>query len=315
MTRRTLKEVRTALTRIFDAGANEYDKNLLINEVQERILLSGKYRGSICEVDLAVYDSHGTHGTPDHYSYITLPRQMMSAMGAVKSDETNWHGPMGIRNHWHEFNLRGVGRTDKVTGGLIDMGEGFVTFRDMPEPGTITVASDAEDDGDTLFISGEDADGLIVSENVTLNSGGETTDNTYVKLRQIVRVAGNGYITLSAGGTTFASLEPGEESPNYRRYKVNYRRSDDTDYAITVRGQRQPVKLISDNDIVYPANIGALKNALFAVMSEDEADPEAAVAYWNACYKILNDEIMQYHPNNIPVRFVQPHDRRVQPVY
>ena len=50
------------------------------------------------------------------------------------------------------------------------------------------------------------------------------------------------------------------------------------------------IHLTDDADLVVPANIGALKHALLAVVFEDEGDIVRSNAYWDECYRILNAE-------------------------
>ena len=45
--------------------------------------------------------------------------------------------------------------------------------------------------------------------------------------------------------------------------------------------------LTLDSELVFPANIGALKHALLAIVYENEGDIERSTAFWAECYDIL----------------------------
>ena len=45
--------------------------------------------------------------------------------------------------------------------------------------------------------------------------------------------------------------------------------------------------LTLDTELVIPANIGALKHALLAIVYENEGDIQRSAAFWNECYAIL----------------------------
>ena len=45
--------------------------------------------------------------------------------------------------------------------------------------------------------------------------------------------------------------------------------------------------LTADADLVFPANIGALKHALLAIVYENEGDIQRSTAFWDECYEIL----------------------------
>jgi hypothetical protein len=80
--------------------------------------------------------------------------------------------------------------------------------------------------------------------------------------------------------------EVSEES--VRQYKLTM---DSTDFD-TIEGllKKRFVYLENDTDLIYPANIGALKHALLAICFENESDIQRAQAYWEQAYSILNSE-------------------------
>ena len=50
--------------------------------------------------------------------------------------------------------------------------------------------------------------------------------------------------------------------------------------------------LIDDNDIEFLGNLAAIKHALLATISEDNADYERSGFYWKKCNDLLEKEIL-----------------------
>jgi len=71
-----------------------------------------------------------------------------------------------------------------------------------------------------------------------------------------------------------------------RQYKVTM----PVDAQTSVRGlvKRRFVYMLDGCSLVFPNNIGALKQALLAINFEDQSDPERSKLYWEECYRILN---------------------------
>jgi hypothetical protein len=51
--------------------------------------------------------------------------------------------------------------------------------------------------------------------------------------------------------------------------------------------------LVLEDEPVVPANIGALKMGILALVYEDANDPASADAYWGRCYSLLNQQLKE----------------------
>jgi len=283
--RATLQTVKESLTQVFPASASSAAKTALISEACERLLLSGKWSGTICEADIAVYD----HPDSDGYSYITLPRHMAVALGSVKADGDCAGFPMEIHPQWYRFYTHGIGDYDCTPDGLYDMGFGFPSFREWPAAGVVTVENEAADNGDTFTVYGWDADGKRVSEAITL-AGTATGAQSFTRIERVIRAAGSGYVSLYAGAVLVGLYEPTETHPDYRRYKVTKRATGDDDYAIRVRGKRAHVAPVSDSDPVYPPLVSAIRFGVMAIGYEVRGEVDAAAKHWAFAASILEQE-------------------------
>ena len=70
-----------------------------------------------------------------------------------------------------------------------------------------------------------------------------------------------------------------------RKYKILNDITADTEVEGLLKKRFKYLTL--DSELVFPANIGALKHALLAVVYENEGDIERSTAFWAECYDIL----------------------------
>tara|TARA_R100001509_G_scaffold67048_1_gene37269 strand:+ start:3193 stop:3864 length:672 start_codon:yes stop_codon:yes gene_type:complete len=70
-----------------------------------------------------------------------------------------------------------------------------------------------------------------------------------------------------------------------RKYKILNDITADTEVEGLLKKRFKYLTL--DSELVFPANIGALKHALLAIVYENEGDIERSTAFWAECYDIL----------------------------
>lgn len=258
-----------------------------LNEVCERYILSGKWKGAAVT---AVFDSSA--------GYITLPSDFYSVL-AMRYDR---YPGSPVYSQYHPYMEFGVGEVDdtlKWPGFLIDMGDGFSTQTDIVEPGILKVYSSASDDGLQFLISGVnattgrevfDASGVPIEE-VVLASPSATTTVPYSRITGIQKPVTNGYVTLSVVPTNgdaeyqIGVYKPSETNIVYRRYQTGV-----AEDAIKVLCQRRFMTMRSDYDWVIPGNLTALRYGLKAMKFEEAQDFDSAQKCFQLGLSYLNAE-------------------------
>lgn len=258
-----------------------------INQARERIIHSGKGKNMTFGVRFDA--SRG---------YITLPRDADALLG-LHVDKTIY----GIQSRWYEYLQGGAGQLPDPMpdiGSAVDMGDNFVTMEDIETAGTIRFkTTNAADQGQEVVIYGKDSDGNDIYDSegnlgetlsLAAPAGSVTTSGTFAQITSILKPTTVGnisvYVVNGVTETLLSTYQPGETSPQYRRYRIKV---SDT---ATVTGvcKLKYFPLVAETEPLIPGNIGALKMALMALTYEDANDPVAADGYWARCYNLLNQQ-------------------------
>lgn len=268
------------------ASATASDKaevDAILNQVQDRLVNSGKWRGLIVRAIFNIYNYQ-----------ITLPHTLEAVLGAfpVDDDDENYGHPMGIYSQWYEFTTNADGKTvDSGPAGMIDLGEGFCTFRDPPTtPFYVKAQSDLAETSKTILLRGLDEDGNLIftapsteGVSLTVDSTGNTTTQQFTFLSYWVKSAAtNGIVRLwavdvtTAVETLIAIIVPQKTVSGYRRYKLPWEIE-----RVEVIAKRAFVAAVVDNDPLMISNTGALKLGMMALQYEDKNDRDRAKQYWN----------------------------------
>lgn len=296
-----LKQARKALYKSIREARDPYDPAVLetINLILERIYTMGKWKRGYVEVSLTQYDGQ-----------VTLPRYCQSLLFYRQN-----RFPCMIKNQWFEWQQWGCGYRDESQQNLIesyDKGAGYCSFRDFSSPRQLRVkALEAEDAEISVTLQGIDSNDQriyttdpyarhpINGEGVTLTAGTGDTTFTFKEFKGFVKPVTRGYIEVwtinpdtNADETMIAVYDPGEENPDYRRYKVG--NVDQTHITLHGLCKLKYTPLQSETDIVIPDNVGALKQAITALQFEDASDTDGnSDKYWAKCFQILNSELAQ----------------------
>lgn len=286
----------------FDAEA-ELRNN--INRVLERLYGEGKWTGLIQQATITAYsDSIGN-------KFITLPRHLETCLRAGKAG----YKTAGVQSEWYQYLPQGRGirrTTDAYYGPLQDLGEGYVTFRDLSANSQLTLSSsETECLGSYIWIRGKDANGNKIYSTVDgdrvegvrldLGSGTQTTSQTFSSIDSVEKAPTTGIITLSAGATALAKYESGERAISYRRYLVD--KNWDSVQGIF---KRRHCWAISDNDPIYPDSLEAIKLGLMGLNAEEKADVERGQYYMDRAILLLNAELKEYNAGQEGVMQVAP---------
>jgi hypothetical protein len=265
-----------------------------INRVLERFHAEGKWEGLVVQATVAAYEDANEN------KFITLPRHLETCIRAGRAG----YQTRGVQSEWYQYlpNGRGIRKPDQAYHGDIqDMGEGFVTFRDILTPSQLTLSSSqTEAAGAYIVIRGKDANGdkiystvegaVIEGIRLDMASGTQTTSQTFSEIYAVEKEVTKGLITVSAGATTLAVYEQGERAINYRRYMVDKNWD-------SVQGvfKRRHVWAISENDQLFPDSLEALKLGLMALNAEEKADVERGQYYMDRALLLLNAELKEYN--------------------
>jgi hypothetical protein len=198
---------------------------------------------------------------------------------------------------------------------LQDIGEGYVTFRDIETASTLTLSSsETECAGSYIWIRGKDNNGDKIFSTVDgdrvegirldLGNGTQTTTGiTFKEIYSVEKTPTTGTITLSAttGSVTLAKYEAGERAISYRRYIV-----DKAWDAVQGIFKRRHCWAISDNDPLYPDSLEAIKLGLMAINAEEKADVERGQYYMDRAILLLNAELKEYNSGQEGVMQIAP---------
>jgi hypothetical protein len=287
----------------FDAQA-ELRNN--INRVLERFFAEGKYVGTIQQATITAYEDINDN------KFITLPRHLETCLRGGKAG----YKTSAVQSEWYQYlpQGRGIRKTDQsYYGPLQDIGEGFVTFRDIETASTLTLSSsETECAGSYIWIRGKDNNGDKIFSTVDgdrvegirldLGNGTQTTTGiTFKEIYSVEKTPTTGTITLAAGATTLAKYEAGERAISYRRYIV-----DKNWDAVQGIFKRRHCWAISDNDPLYPDSLEAIKLGLMAINAEEKADVERGQYYMDRAILLLNAELKEYNSGQEGVMQIAP---------
>jgi len=288
----------------FDSAA-ELRNN--INRVLERFFAEGKFVGTIQQATITAYEDANDN------KFITLPRHLETCLRGGKAG----YKTTAVQSEWYQYlpQGRGIRKADQAYyGPLQDIGEGFVTFRDIETDSTLTLSSsETECAGSYIWIRGKDNNGDKIFSTVDgervegirldLGSGTQATSQTFKEIYSVEKTPTTGTITLSAttGSVTLAKYEAGERAISYRRYIV-----DKAWDAVQGIFKRRHVWAISDNDPLYPDSLEAIKLGLMALNAEEKADVERGQYYMDRAILLLNAELKEYNAGQEGVMQVAP---------
>ena len=286
-TRLTVADCRTALYTEVDAtDINSVLFLPALNEVVERYINSGKWKGATPRVTLPV----------DGRNYISLPYWYQSVL-VMRYQKV----PRPIFTQFYEFSESGPGEipdADNWTGVMVDLGDGFPTQVDIVDAGplriTITTASDA---AKTIRLFGEDENGNDIYSsdgslgiNVTTAYPTVTTSQTFSKVTGVQAastIVAQWTLSVINDGTPvlLSTYWPGETRPHYRRYQTGI-----LNEAIQLICHRRFVPLRNETDWVIPGNQTALRYGLKALTYEKAGQIDMAQAAFTTGLNYLNQE-------------------------
>lgn len=253
-----------------------------LNEVQQRLVNSGKWKGSIMTLRYA--------SSPN---FITMPYNYAGAL-ALTYDRF----PYPIFTEFHQYVEEGPGKVDEALhwpGILLDLGDGYCTQENIPSASVIRVYSSAADDTKKVRIYGN-LNGVTVydsagneGEEVTLTHPFVATTNQFTELTGVTKTLTKHRLYLKTWDgtdeTLIATYQPNETRPSYRRYQTGKAEKE-----IRLICQRRFIPLVAETDWVPIGNLSAIRAGIQSRLFEDATDPDAADASFTRALNFLNDE-------------------------
>lgn len=277
----------------------------VINQVIERFLTEGKWRGTTCRARFTVYDGQ-----------ITLPEILGTVLGWANTglNGTCW-GRGAVYSQWYDFVTHSSIRCGV---GMVDIGENWPTFRDSPyETFKIKVVSNNSGETSHITLTGLDdygrkiyrANGLEGVKLQIRNTPHTTTQvfsflHGWIKsfrTRGIVRIYAVEVGTNEE--TLIGYINPGKLISGYRRYKLT---GSVNETVVECMCKRAYVEAVADNDLLIPSSLVALKFGMKAIQYEDKNDFENGVKAMARAVDHLDKERSEWDGDNqlLTVRFV-----------
>jgi len=290
----TLADARQRLYTYIEPFDDMYASSVAdtINDACQRIIESGKWSGTIGNVDFASTEE-----------YITLPRHYQSILAArIKNNPTR------IEGKYYEYQGTGPGKlsTDYGLGILVDYGFSPLE-KEITDAGTMRFILNAADVDATknIRVYGLDEDGKVVTDtsgvegvNVTMSAATINSSQTFSKITAIQKPITNypviAQVVVATVVTQVAEFEAGETRPSFHRYKVGTIDADESYPAVVeTLCKRRFIKAEAETDYIIPGNLHALRMALSALKMENENDLKQAMEFWSMTYSILNGELKE----------------------
>jgi hypothetical protein len=289
----TLAHVRERLWNYMDSSVSYVDANndqkskadFRINQVVERFLTEGKWKGTLRRVAVDIHDG-----------YITLPRELGTILGVEYVTESGCCCHSTIYSKFHEF-AQGVACCSCGTYPITETAQTFIT----PSAGFKFRVKSTVTSGTISFYGGWDTsdEEYFGAETLNITNGTVTGTREYNSMpptggiqKEVTTVPVELYSVDSSGTETLIAVyAPNEQVPSYKRYRIPEPNTQFS-YAL-VFGKLAYVEATQDSDIIIPSNYGALKIGLKALQSEDTEEDESAQKDWQRAYNILNNEVAE----------------------
>jgi hypothetical protein len=186
-----------------------------------------------------------------------------------------------------------------------------VTFRNSPYASYYLRfgLENIEDAGRTILVKGYDESGerIFTPSSSYAYEGMEVSVNyPYTQTTQVFtkdlyffdKPPTEGYVTLDAvdvdsgGITRIGYYWPSQSNVALHRYNIG-KISQTNVTVIEALCKLRYLPSLSDQDEVWPANLGALRNCLAALVYEKNSDPARYQDYFDRSIKLLNDELRE----------------------
>jgi hypothetical protein len=286
MIKRTFGDIKAEIASVAgSAGLAVDDPRLLslVNLAQERLCTAGEWPFQYCRIKFCAYG--GLVSLPTEYEAI--------------AHSTVDRAPVEVMAPWYEFLESGPGPQDQrrwVNVG-IDRGESPVYRQPGPAGAVLRVVSTSGDDEGAVKLFGYDADGVRLTETLTLPEA--TTSAKFSKITQVLKPVTVGDVVLS--GTDewgeqyqLAVYRSRDTHPSFRTYHFTAL-GDHQSAVIHAIVRRRVFPVLADTDELLITNLGALRLGVKAIALEDRGDLAGSATALQLAIQILHNEARLYH--------------------
>lgn len=252
-----------------------------LNRVCERLILHGKFIGSIVKLDILA-----------RYGQLTPPRWIR----AVEGVRVNNHVRQ-LANRWFEW-IPGRCSAEGYCLDLVrDLGDGHPTIADLPTGGSLV--SVVPSGTHIITVYGRDANGL---PHVAPISANQTIPNPFSAITRVHKEQTDVAITLKHVATDLtetllAPMELLEEETFYHRYAIDGKATE-AETLVTAICKLRHLEFTNDQDVLPFSNISALELGLDALQFEAENDHATADKYLFKAVDLLNRELADSNSDN-----------------
>jgi hypothetical protein len=312
MSRLTLGAARPTIARAMKVCSTDATIPTYVNEAQERLINKNKWQGTFQRYQFCIASD-----------CITLPRQIQTIEAFALCDT-----PGIVRNQWYEFTSNGNGlvRQHNLNGlQMLDRGDGFVTFDDVPKDGTnkLRVYADRPESATArLLVQGYDENAnwirttdngtVIDGEYITISTAPRSSVNYFSAITGIIKPVTQGTVRLfgynpvTVEQIALGYYENDEERPSYRRafvpgltdQPVCCNRQNDNNICqkrqVTVMAKLRHIPVVNDNDWLIVANVPALKTMILSILKEERDLIQEAQLYEQKAIQLLEEELSTY---------------------
>jgi hypothetical protein len=291
----TLAQAEAKLARFADGGS--CDVKAAINDAVEQLSNMDLWRTMKRVVRISVQDD-----------VLPMP-QCVKTILRITVDGS----PSHIFGTDYQFLQSGIGDMDWGTSnyglGLTDYGAGHSTQFDVhPDyPGRlVAVSSDNRDQGKLLTIRAILADGTETTLTTTvkrwLGSDGtfgfdprKVEGTSVYQVTSVVLPTGmNGYVSLYCCDDTYvrflAKYHPGIIVPEFRRYRVNWQRDDETPSTVLAEVRMQFLPLVASTDIIPLSSVYAVQYMMQAIKEYNAGNAQGGQNYEALASRRLSEE-------------------------
>ena len=277
------------------APAEELDRR--INRAVEKILLNGKFVGSMHELALNAF-----------YGQVTPPHWYRTIEGVRVAGQV-----YDIVNHWWQY-LQNKSSTQGFSmATLRDIEDGWANMYALPTTNGNIVVSYNGDEEIQVTIYGLDSEGFPI--NMQFADAGSQI-NTFSQINRINKEKSDVPVKVNfvetspvldsvfgTGITPLAWMDPDETESYYRRYIIDTLTTQPSTQ-IEALCKLRHIPLVEDDDVLPVHNIAGLELAMKSLQYYAEDDQVRATGYMNDAIDLFNKELGDNNASTVPtIRF------------
>ena len=290
----TVSQLEDVLGKYAESGALSFRE--MMSQLLPRLYRMGMWPDLAYEVSLS-----------GQYGYVSLPLETAGVLACTVNDR-----PRPTRSLWHDVRISGRNASLSAYYGIVDDGyypvildmkdvQGLDTEGDVVGTTELrAVYPDTGNDGILVADVGGTVDILTLDEDGYSLTMAATTSSYLVftpagsGVKMIKKITYTGVLAPfdlvdpNFPDKVIATIPAGSGVLRFRRFRTPEKSPSCTVHLLL---KRDAPGYIGDDTVVHLGNIGAIKNAMLAIIDEDSADRARAKDSWAEVEKILDEEL------------------------